>query len=441
MTNQCLTNFITLLGRSTKLIHQIDGLDWKALVLDSVVPSLENKSINNVHENDQEEESEEDDDLFGMLGGYESSDDSEKDIEVNVKDEGDLEYENDNDDDEASLLKRAAAVHNALLISVDLESATKGIDFSALVDAIIQRTCVGEKALADKESDELTIVLSHVLSPSTFGTPPKSFYGSQERWDKVCATNALLALQFLMHLMQSGDTLKDWNRVVLPLLLGSADGTDVSLLLRKDVLRESVFNLSSQALQPQNSSVKDQIKNICNICVRAVNHVTVSSNVLARQKKINVVCSVLIHLFDNIYKLTKGSGVNTVEIEEMVQNAMHQGVLIILRGICYETVQCDDDETIQSPRLTIDSLRVITGMLLLKLYPPLSSDTKKNAQYTGSAADEKVVELWSETLMLLSPYSTDLIHIDGSKTQRRRCRNWCAFNIFISQAKLIYCSL
>ena len=405
-------NFIALLNRSTNLLHQIDGIDWKALVLETAAPEVD--LIDQENEDESEEESD-DDDLFGMLGGYESSGD-EKEGATDILEE---ELEDDNEEEEeAALLKRAAAVHNALLLSVDTRSA-KRLEFDALID-----TTIG--ALVDKAApntlDDLAKMLSYTLSPSTFEDRPKSFRWSHERWRKICSTNALLSVQFLLHLMQSDDALSGWNRCILPLLLGNLENSRayVSLLMTNDALRKTVLNLTptSAGSQPLASNLAGQVKDICSLCLEAINDATFSSNVVARQMKINVVSSVLIHLFDSCSKLSKGIEADLKSMEDLVKNIIHQAVLIIVRGICYEKV--DDGFKAQPPLLSVDALRVVSGMLLLKLYPPQSNNMKTK---TSSVADGKALELWREILMLISPYSEDLIE-NASSGQFRRCSNW-----------------
>jgi hypothetical protein len=401
----------TLLNRSTQLLHQSNVIDWKSAALDAASPPEAKAAPQSVEES--EEESEDDDDLFGMLGGYESSDDEQEGAAPN--DEAQIEEEIEEeayDEEEATLLKRAAAVHNALLLSLDLGSAAKGLDLAALVGSIVQST--DDLKTADT-SDELAIVLSYILSPSTFEERPKSFRGSQEKWRKVSSTNALMAIQFLLHLLQS-DVLTGWNSIILPLLLGKPDASQVSLLMKNDVLREAVLNLTASSM-PSKDGVEERAKNTCELCTQSIRSATCTPNVTARQKKINVVCSVLIHLFDIIPKLAKGSGAIDLHVKNIASNAMHQSVVIILRGICYDLVE---DQKSHPPLLSVEALRVITGMLLLKLYPP-SNDTKAKFG-ASSVADERSIELWDEILMLLSPYSSEVIEMDGAK--RRRCKNW-----------------
>jgi hypothetical protein len=416
-------SFLTLLSSSAKLLHQIDDINWKALALESAAPP-ETKPAPQDNVQDSEEESEDDDDLFGMLGGYESSDDEKvvsDDVKVDV-----LEDDNDQED-EATLLKRASAVHNALLLSLDLGNTVEELDFSALVEAITVGTGDRIRNVVADTSDELTLMLSYTLSPSTFDNCPKIVRCSPERWNKVCSTNALLAIQFLMHL-QSNDVLNDWNGIVLPLLLGNSDVAQVSLLMKNDELREAVLNLTPSAVQSK-EGLTDQITTTCNICIKAIKNATFVLDVIARQKKISVVSSVLIHLFDRIPKLVKGSGVDVASMEELVKNALHHAVLIILRGICYETVHSEsnaNEDRVQPPLLSVEALRVITGMLLLKLYPPSSIiETPAKSKLSNAVADERAMQLWNEILMLLSPHSTDVVAVyEYGKSTMRRCKHW-----------------
>ena len=406
-------HFIALLNHSSSLLHQIEGFDWKALVLETAASEVE--SIDQTHEEDSDEDSDDDDDLFGMLGGYESSD-NDKEESTGVVEE---EIDDDNEEEEESaLLKRAAAVHNALLLSVDTPSADE-LEIDALINSIIG-------ALVDNGTrnklDNMGKMLSYTLSPSTFEDRPKSFRWSRERWQNICSTNALLSVQFLLHLMQSMDALNGWNRCVLPLLVANSDkdGAYVSLLMTNDVLRKTVLNLTPTAAgsQPLTNDVVRHTENICNACLKAIDNATSSPNVVARQLKINVISSVLIHLIDHRSKLSKGIESDMKSIEDLVKHTMHQAVLIIVRGICYEKV---DAKRVQSPLLTADALRVVSGVLLLKLYPPQSN--MKATRRASSVADERALELWREILILLSPYSEDLIG-DSSTGQRRRCSNW-----------------
>ena len=400
MTTQHLTNFTTLLASSTKLLHN-HKIDIKSLALEATAASPDQKP--KVVEEESDDESEDDDDLFGMIGGYESSENEVEEGSAQV--EG--EWEDDAEEDEATLLKRASAVHSALLLSVD-RTDEKGLDLPALMS-----------------DNELSEVLSYVLSPSTFDSRPKSFRGSRERWNKVCSTNVLLAIQYLLHLMHSSSSvLAGWNSVILPLLFGNEEGgACVSVLVKNDVLREEVLNLTTVS---SFDNIADEISNTCNVCLGAIREASSSLDVMARQKKINVVCSVLIHLFDNIPKLSKGTAAILAELQNVVSDALHSAVLVILRGICYETLACNgDDVKVQPPLLSVEALRIITGMLLLKLYPPGSEDPKlKNGGGACKAGNTRAVELWSELLMLLSPYSADVIEDSDGQGKRRRCKNW-----------------
>jgi hypothetical protein len=138
-------------------------------------------------------------------------------------------------------------------------------------------------------------------------------------------------------------------------------------------------------------------------------------------------------LFDNIHKLTKGTEVEAAALHDRVGDAIHQAVRIILHGICYETVHSEgsgqeDNALVHPPMLSTEGLRIITGMLLPKLYPPSSGDSKANKTFTQvtsmavKAAHERAFELWTDILMLLSPYSTELV--DAGSVKRRRCKSW-----------------
>eukprot|EP00579_Thalassiosira_antarctica_P017342 CAMPEP_0201941076 /NCGR_PEP_ID=MMETSP0903-20130614/46456_1 /ASSEMBLY_ACC=CAM_ASM_000552 /TAXON_ID=420261 /ORGANISM="Thalassiosira antarctica, Strain CCMP982" /LENGTH=139 /DNA_ID=CAMNT_0048483043 /DNA_START=1 /DNA_END=417 /DNA_ORIENTATION=+ len=100
---------------------------------------------------------------------------------------------------------------------------------------------------------------------------------------------------------------------------------------------------------------------------------------------------------------------STAPVLEIVQDAIHRAVLMILRGICYETVER------QSPLLSLESLRPVTGMLLPKLYPHSTKEDKGK-----DVVDERSMDLWNEILLLLSPYSDSLV--GGGK--RKCCQNW-----------------
>ncbi|KAL3796147.1 hypothetical protein HJC23_000650 [Cyclotella cryptica] len=467
--------FLTLLHRSSQLLHEIDDIDWKSLVIESLASSTrpdddDNNESSTPHDSGEhegsDEESEDDNDLFGMLGGYESDEAEERDTMMPQDDEEwDDEEEEIDPEDEAALLKRAAAVHSALLLSIDSPLDSKAsvqdtMDFSNLMSIVIDRSNHKKESFAANDDDDdddddaqnhLGLLLSYTLSPSTFDNRPKSFRRSQERWSKVCSTNALLAIQYLLHLRmqseavvseQSSSVLTGWNSVILPLLLGinDTDGTHptTSLLVKSDALREAVLKLTPSHVVPSSPSsdnITNQVTNTCNVCIQAIRDATSSRNVVvARQKRINVICQVLIHLLNNIPKLTKGINVNATAFQDHVSNALHQAVRIILHGICYETVYSEDNGReenvkVQPPMLSVEGLRIITGILLPKLYPPPSVDSDANktrakvANTTNPAPDERAIELWTEILMLLSPYSTELMDAAG-ETKRRRCKNW-----------------
>ena len=403
-----MMQFTTLLNQSTKLLYQIN-IDWRALALESFTPSTTEKTeVKPELVVDSEEESEDDDDLFGMLGGYESSDNEEEENEG----EGEELVDDNAEEDEAALLKRAAAVHNALLLSVgdskDLYPTT------SLIDTILQRIASGTTKI--EEEDVQPMILTYILSPSTIDNRPKRIRCSQQLWNKICSTNALVAVQYLLLLEKSNDVLRGWNNVILPLLLGNADDANVSLLMKHDVLREQVLTLTpsaAQSMKPK-ESITEIISNTCNVCIRSINDSASNPSLVSRQKKIDVVCSVLIHLLDNVPRIVKGPGAD----DEVIKNSLHQAVVIILRSICYETV---DGDKVHPPLLTVEALRVITGMLLLKLYPPSSNHTKASKE-----EDERVVQLWNEILMLMSPCSADFVEIgnDTSTRNMRRCKNW-----------------
>ncbi|KAL7542351.1 hypothetical protein ACHAXR_011688 [Thalassiosira sp. AJA248-18] len=195
-----------------------------------------------------------------------------------------------------------------------------------------------------------------------------------------------------------------------------------------------------------------QCQTTTTLCLNALHHATFSKEMEItqqqqqqhhRQMNVTVVCQVLLRLFDNVVVATTattnkgGGGGQEVSVNGIVRNALHEAVLMILRGICYDNV-VQEDNTTTPPLLTLESLRPITGMILPKLYPDNSVVVEDNND-TAPAADERAMELWKEILLLLSPNLEDVQEEEvkgryGGDGKRRRCKN-CKKSIHVDMSK------
>jgi len=456
---QYLDQFHTLLQRSTALLHRIEGVDWKDIIVHAGAASSSPSStltssrgnddkVNDLQQGEEDDDSSDDDDMM-MFGGYSDSEDEAIDNEA-VEELA----EDDDDEDEEALLKRASSVHAALLLSLPTTASAgqdDGKSGKELVDQLISTILTnGQQQVTnnDDSSSEscasLASVLSFVISSSSIDKHQPKTIG-QERWKRICLTNSLLAIQFLLHLMQQSDDastnnsdgspLDEWNVVILPLLLGkpvettsNASKSEPSLFLLNDALRDALLNLTSfTSSKYSNSNTMGQgCKTTVSLCLSALHHATSSKEMALRQKKIMVVCQVLIRLHEvSITNNKKSKNAKEKEEElEIVRGAMHQSVLMILRGICYEVAVVSNDGQMMDvdgqvntrvPLLSLESLRPVTGMLLPKLYP----------QTATAGVDDRAIELWNEVLLLLSPYSESFVDGDVQGGAKRRCcKNW-----------------
>jgi hypothetical protein len=187
----------------------------------------------------------------------------------------------------------------------------------------------------------------------------------------------------------------------------------------------------------------DYCQDVCQLCVLAVDQLTsttasgtaaaVTSN-HSRQSQLVLVCDVLIRLYDGMNKLLgkqqqRGGGGEEFALSakcvDSVANAIHLVIVKVIRGICYAQVEQDcgggnkeDNQSVLllEPLLSLEAVRPVTGMLLPKLYPSdsVGSGSLKEQQQT------RAVELWNEILLLLSPYSEEVVSLDN----RKCCRNW-----------------
>ena len=530
-----LNQFHTLLQHSTSLLHGGNGADWKTYIVATACPSEEDVAVvggddnggNGIHgianegvggnEAMEEEESDSDDDMMMLGGCFSDSDDDDdetaaaaaststsagsKDTAFANLDLGSDEDNCLNEEEDSLLLKRAASVHSALLLSMPQPQPGANINGRELVEQLVGAMQEGNDDDDDNASllQELISILSFCISSSSSldstSTRPKSISVSQERWKKVCLTNALLAIQFLLHLMKqqqqqqsSGEdaetlmssvsssvgALDEWNVVILPLLFGNnkqqqcvetTTSTTTSLFLMNDALRDALLNLSSTSSSFSNTSTSANQSNngsdseaTVTLCLEALHNATFSTTaasmptMMLRQKNIIVVCQVLVNLLDNNLNLKKKNNNNHKENDvdvDIVREGLHKAVLMILRGICYESSSSSSATTSSSlsssfskPCLNLESLRGVTGMLLPKLYPVVeeAEKDKNNKKGSGSSgvvvAEKQSVELWNEILLLLGPYSemdveeeeeTAQVSI-GDMGKRRCCKNWYVLN-------------
>ncbi len=363
------------------------------------------------------------------------------------------DYEGEDEEDDAALLNRAFSVHSALFLSLcRTDNATdfgNNVDLAnALIIAILQNgdECIerneDEKAIA---LNELVSSLSSALSPSDRNTF-KSHYISKEQWRKIGITNALLAIQYLLHLMQGGtsnnisnEVLKGWNTIILPILFGWASSNvemsqkdqPASLFIKNDALRHTLLNIRPSTFLEMkfnsscSSEIIDQCRSSCSICLNALQGITSPGKKIAmRQKIIVVICEVLLSLLEFSTKCI------LEECVEAVKDAILQAVLIIIRRVCYERVHITEENDgaekieVQPRLLSLEAVRPITGMLLPQLYGNEVTDK----------SERRVLEIWHEVLLLLSPHSTSFVDVDqdgtnggeaiDSNQRYRRCQNW-----------------
>jgi len=403
---QCLLNFQSLLNQSSILIHGIDA---------EVITETESVGPTDDLNDDNEREEEEDD---------------------------------------AALLKRAFSVHSALFLSLcNTSCATDPVNCVNLANALVVAILQNGDVRVEGEKDEKAIAL-HELARSLFSAlypsernAVKNKYLSKEQWRKVGITNALLAIQYLLHLMQTGTSnnnsnevlVKGWNIVILPILFGlmssnasiSKKHQSASLLLKNNALRHTLFNSRPSTLPTMKSrancsgEIVDQCRSSCSICLAALQGITSpEKKTFMRQTIIVVICEVLLGLLEFSAKC------NDHECVEAVKDAIHQAALIIIRRVCYETVHTEKGSDgaekikVQSRVLSLEAVRPITGMLLPQLY----------GKDVEAPNERRMLEIWHEILLLLSPYSTSFVHVDLDETsggegvdgtrRHRCCHDW-----------------
>ena len=483
--NLHLTQLTSLLQNSTLLLHQLptnNVIDWSSIITadqsngqeaEEVGGGNNNKLVQSqVDDDDSEGESSDDENMF--LGGrYSSSEDDEpsplssntpfatspnnsstaNDTTNAVFIEDSIEYLNE---DESALLKRAKCVHSALLLSLPPQQSPTSAGGRKFVEQLIAdilstNTSLSPSLTSDNSEgyNKLVQTMAYLTSSKILNTNPIRSSISAERWRKICLTNGLLIVQYLICLLNqpsnsdcnssssingdckeslngdcnesvnkesNGSALDEWNVVILPLLFGNS-----SLFLVNDALCDALLSLSSFSSSTSSSDTSssntsddsdekkrlDKCQATINICQAALqNAISSTSNKEdreLRQTYILVVCQVLICLYDGISSSGDNIGSNK-DLLEIVQNGIHSTILSIIRGICYTTTNHDDDTSSQQ-QLTLEALRPVTGMLLPKLYNP---------ELLFDNVDGSAIELWNEILKLLAPYSEE----------RKCCKNW-----------------
>ncbi|KAL9189288.1 hypothetical protein ACHAXT_011778 [Thalassiosira profunda] len=419
-----LDEFCALLARAAGLLHRVEGVDWKGHVCggpaasgSAATPHDEGAAAAKAAD-DEDDDSSSDDDMMLMMGGYSDSEDEALpgmgafDSEDEGEDGEDAVLEDDDDDneeEEEALLKRASSVHAALLLSLDTPETSGRELVEQVVAAILSRTSEGGLASA----------LSFAISSGSIDQRPKRV--GPERWRRVCLTNSLLAVQFLLHLLRPGEktALDEWNVVILPLLFGGKiDRTGrmttvdaPSLFLLNDALRDALLGLTSFPSTADDDIEEAQMVTD-NLCHSALARCTSYKEVSLRQQHLAVACQVRVRLYDNVSKMKDAGG-----MLEAAKRAMHRAVMAILTGICYESEDGDGGV------LSLESLRPMTGMLLPKLYPQAKKDGKSGAgSGVGCPDEERAAELWDELLLLFVPCSGTIVDAEGGK--RRCCKNW-----------------
>jgi len=501
--NVYLTQLSSLIQNSTLLLHQLptNEVDWSSIVTrtDPSPTSPDNSGNNNKVlvqnqiDDDSEEESSDDENMF-LGGGYSSSEDDDEPSPTSnafatsnntpntsiatsstkaVFIEDSIEYLNE---EESTLLKRAKSVHSALLLSLSPQSQStsnvsgggsgEGRKFVEQLIADILSTNTSSlspslpSSLTSDNSqgyNKLVQTIAYLTSSKIINNNPINISRiSNERWRKVCLTNGLLVVQYLIYLLNSegssssevgvnndsGESvneesscsaLDEWNVVILPLLFGNSSLFLVNDDLRDALLSLSSFSSSSTSLDTDTATAADDTDttannegkrlnkcqatvNICQVTLQnAISSTTSKEDRELRQTYILVVCQVLICLYDGI--TSQPSSFSGSEELDVVRNGIHSTILTIIRGICYTTNNHNDNNTSSSSsqKLTLEALRPVTGMLLPKLYNDdnNTSGSEKDTS-SGEEVDVRAVELWNEILKLLGPYSEE----------QKCCKNW-----------------
>eukprot|EP00985_Skeletonema_marinoi_P008676 scaffold3964_cov77-Skeletonema_marinoi.AAC.14 len=466
------SQFQLLIQRSCSLLHHFDGLNWNVVkpsetdghsnAAAAANGDNDNEAMNDNEENDDDQSDSSSDDGMMMFGGglLDSDSDNEDDLMmmdsgINDANEQDDYYEEEEDgeeeeeEDDAAMLKRASSVHVALLTSLSPTSFVKdGRDLvQTLVSSMLSPTSTTTDNGDDEDVNKLITTISSVLLKSSNDYLPKRM--SDERKRKIGLTNSLLTVQYLLHLLDTSSTsvsstsssLLGWKVVILPLLFNTNNTTKS---FNDTLLQTALLNLISPSSIKMTQDQWGYCQDVCQLCVLAVEQLTstaaaavgaVTSN-HSRQSQLILVCDVLIRLYDGMNKLLgkqqqRGGGGEELELPtkcvDSVANAIHLVIVKVIRGICYAQVEQDcggsnkeDNQSVVllEPLLSLEAVRPVTGMLLPKLYPSgsVGSGNLKEQQQQKTRA----VELWNEILLLLSPYSEEVVSLD----KRKCCRNW-----------------
>ena len=491
-SNIYLTQLTSLIQNSTLLLHQLttnNVFDWSSIINadnKSLSTSLDNDNTagggkERQEDDDSEEESSDEENMF-LGGGYSSSEDDDEPLSSSTNTsnssnatsstnaavviEDSIEYLNE---ETSTLLKRAKAVHSALLLSlphpqsqststkISNEGGKKFVE-QLIADILSTNNTSHSPSITSDNSEgynKLVQTMAYLTSSKIINTNPIKSRISNERWKKICLTNGLLVVQYLIHLLssesgsssindgesvnngsgesdkESGGPLDEWNVVILPLLFGNS-----SLFLVDDALRDALLGLSSfssntttsddTTADDNNNMGKrlDKCRATINICQTTLQNAVSSTTSNKedrelRQTYILVVCQVLICLNDGI--ITSSGGISTTgsnkDLLDIVKNGIHSTILTIIRGICYTTTNHNNNTLSSSQQqLTLEALRPVTGMLLPKLYndATVNKSIGKDTSSSGEEVDVRAVELWNEILKLLEPYSEE----------RKCCKNW-----------------
>eukprot|EP00984_Skeletonema_dohrnii_P037087 scaffold38760_cov228-Skeletonema_dohrnii-CCMP3373.AAC.2 len=462
------SQFQVLIQRSCSLLHHFDGLNWNVdkpsetdglTTTADAADSSDNAVMNENEENDDDDQSDSSsDEGMMMFGGglLDSDSDNEDDLMmmdsgVNDANDQDDDYEKEDgeeeeEEDDVAMLKRASSVHVALLTSLSSTSFVK--DGRELVQSLVSSILSSNVATDNDDEDvnKLVTTISSILLKSSNDHLPKRM--SDERKRKIGLTNSLLTIQYLLHLLNTSSTtvsstpssLLGWKVVILPLLFNTNNNTKS---FNDTLLQTALLNLISPTSIKMTQDQLEYCQDVCQLCVLAVEQLTsttaagtgaaVTSN-HSRQSQLVLVCDVLIRLYDGMNKLLgkqqqRGGGGEELALStkcvDSVANAIHLVIVKVIRGICYAHVEQDcggsnkeDNQSVLllEPLLSLEAVRPVTGMLLPKLYPSdsVGSGDLKEQQQT------RAVELWNEILLLLSPYSEEVVSLDN----RKCCRNW-----------------
>ncbi len=448
-------HFQHLIERGCQILHHFDGLDWNVdnkldnhggntttVAGGDVEAVMNNEAISS--DDDDQSDSSSDDGMMMFGGGLLDSDSEDDDVAMDEDEDDYCEEENGDycEEEDAALLKRASSVHVALLSS----SPSLVKDGEELVTTLIS-SLTSSTTLTNDDVDvnKLITTISNILLQSSTAYLPKRM--SSERKRKIGLTNSLLAVQYLLHVLDTSSSstttasssaaasLLGWKLIILPLLFNNNTKLD-------EALQTALLNLISPTSIKVTNDQLGYCEDVCQLCLMAVDQLTtttaaatftttaaVVNNQQQRQSQLVLVCNVLIRLHDGMTKLMskqqQHSGGGTVDGEltskcvESVASAIHLIILKVIRGICYATPSAGVDTekcVMLDPLLSLEAVRPITGMLLPTLYPPDGSDSSLKEQQE----EVRVVELWNEILRLLSPCSEEVL----ASENRKCCQNW-----------------